>query len=304
MTGRTKGINWGKWGTIFTVIGVAVALITVALTTPEIKCLFWQSNSCPEELVDVDLIVETEESQPLKGAKVQFKFKGAPEPRETDSSGYVTIQIPNRDDVTVTLSKEGFQTENYVINLKNDPKRTRTFPLKRLASSNSSVPTPSHEASPSPIPSDDLRSTVGVDYTKLQSLLRAGYWREADQETSQVIFQVANPQRTDWVDMESLAKFPCEDLRTIDHLWSKHSNYRFGFSIQQSIWQSVQNDAETPSAIRGQFGEQVGWSSDGLDYTINAPKGHLPVSWISLDWVGGLRRGGGVLLDRVKACGV
>ncbi len=31
----------------------------------------------------------------------------------------------------------------------------------------------------------------------------------------------------------------CEDLRTIDQLWVKYSNGRFGFSVQKRIWHSI-----------------------------------------------------------------
>ncbi|WP_425335064.1 GUN4 domain-containing protein [Nostoc punctiforme] len=75
--------------------------------------------------------------------------------------------------------------------------------------------------------------------------------------------------------------FPCTDLRTIDQLWVKYSNGRFGFSVQKRIWESVGKDYE-------KFGDRVGWrkgmfldlkdwkSYSGLTFTTDSLQGHLP----------------------------
>ncbi|PSB14021.1 tetratricopeptide repeat protein [Phormidesmis priestleyi ULC007] len=78
----------------------------------------------------------------------------------------------------------------------------------------------------------------------------------------------------------SIAKFPCDDLTTIDRLWMQHSNNRFGISIWRDIWLSfgckVDNDAEH------RLGKAVGWYEGGwkfgdkIDFSLSAPVGHLP----------------------------
>ncbi|MFM6912622.1 MAG: GUN4 domain-containing protein, partial [Dolichospermum sp.] len=71
-----------------------------------------------------------------------------------------------------------------------------------------------------------LQSSCGVDYRKLRDLLAAGKWKEADEETRQVMLAVAKREREGWLNVESIDNFPCADLRTIDQLWVKYSDGR------------------------------------------------------------------------------
>jgi len=80
----------------------------------------------------------------------------------------------------------------------------------------------SGEISESPIPD---REQVPAKYQKLRDFLKAGEWENADLETLRVMLQVADRS----------PNFPCFDLRTIDQLWVKYSNGRFGFSVQKRI---------------------------------------------------------------------
>ncbi|MFM6610153.1 MAG: GUN4 domain-containing protein, partial [Dolichospermum sp.] len=84
----------------------------------------------------------------------------------------------------------------------------------------------------------ELKSYVGMDYRKLRDLLKAGKWKEADEETLRVMLAVAR-EREGWLNVESIDNFPCADLRTIDQLWVKYSDGRFGFSVQKRIYQSL-----------------------------------------------------------------
>jgi hypothetical protein len=124
---------------------------------------------------------------------------------------------------------------------------------------------------------EKLRSEKGVNYTKLRDLLAAGKWKEADEETLTVMLKAPDREQKGWLNSESIENFPCTDLRTIDQLWVKYSNGRFGFSVQKRIWESVGKDYE-------KFGDRVGWrnevqqwlSSGKLTFSLNAPQGHLP----------------------------
>jgi len=127
---------------------------------------------------------------------------------------------------------------------------------------------------------DDLPSEKGVDYTRLRDLLKAGEWKEADQETLAVMLKATRTKNKMWLSDESIENFPCTDLRTIDQLWVKYSNGRFGFSVQKRIWESVGKDY-------GEFGDRVGWQKgmffnkewlnySELTFSLNAPPGHLP----------------------------
>ena len=76
-----------------------------------------------------------------------------------------------------------------------------------------------------------LKSARGVDYTRLRDLLAAQKWKEADEETVKVMLKAAGREKEYYFNRESIDNFPCDDLRTIDQLWVKYSQGRFGFSV-------------------------------------------------------------------------
>ena len=130
------------------------------------------------------------------------------------------------------------------------------------------------------IPEDDLSSEKGVDYTRLRDLLKAGEWKEADNETFTVMLKAAGKESDDYLYSYDIEEFPCTDLRTIDQLWVKYSNGRFGFSVQKRVWESIGKDYE-------KFGDRVGWRKrmfgtftckfySELAFSRGAPEGHLP----------------------------
>jgi hypothetical protein len=132
---------------------------------------------------------------------------------------------------------------------------------------------------------DDLTSEKGVDYTKLRDLLAAGKWKEADYETYLVMLQAVGRKENDWIRDEELLNFPCADLRTIDQLWVKYSNGRFGFSVQKKIYLSVggKADGKYYEEAWKKFGDRVGWrvkenwiSYEEVNYDTTALSGHLP----------------------------
>ncbi|MFB2835840.1 GUN4 domain-containing protein [Floridanema evergladense] len=119
-----------------------------------------------------------------------------------------------------------------------------------------------------------LVSAVGVDYSNLQQLLAAGKWQEADEETGRVMCKVAKREEEGWLRDDDIKNFPCEDLSTIDRLWVKYSNGRFGFSVQKRIWESVRTGYKD-------FYDRVGWdeyskSYSDLTFFLNARVGYLP----------------------------
>jgi serine/threonine-protein kinase len=148
-----------------------------------------------------------------------------------------------------------------------------------------------------PQPNIELKSAKGVNYRQLEQLLKAGSWKEADQETANKMYEVAGRTKEGLLTVEDIDKFPCEDLRTIDQLWVKYSNGRFGFSVQQRIYKSL-GGARKPLAW-AEFCDIVGWRRvDGkweeykdLKFHQTAPVGHLP------------RQTGGIgYFSRVQTC--
>lgn len=141
---------------------------------------------------------------------------------------------------------------------------------------------------------DDLMSEKGINYARLRDLLAAGKWREADEETVVVMLAVSGKDRGDRLSSEDINKFPCTDFRTINQLWVKYSQGRFGFSVQKSIYFDVAKQVEERmgkeqkyyKAIWRDFSKTVGWNVNGqslyyneLNFSLEAPNGHFPVLW-------------------------
>ncbi|MEH2156350.1 serine/threonine-protein kinase [Nostoc sp.] len=130
---------------------------------------------------------------------------------------------------------------------------------------------------------DNLNSAVGINYTILQKLLASGKWREADQETWKLMLKISHREKECYLRVEDIKEFPSQDLLTIDRLWVKYSNGRFGFSIQKQIWDSVGGKPDLDIETWEYFGEWLGWRIKNnwkpyefLSFTLAAPVGQLP----------------------------
>ena len=164
-------------------------------------------------------------------------------------------------------------------------------------------------------PTDDLSSERDIDYTKLRDLLKAGNWKEADKETYEVMIKAVGKKSGEWFTDNELLNFPCQDLRTIDQLWVKYSERRFGFSVQKEIYLSVggKADGEYHRDAWEKFGNKVGWR-DGLitprDYSqvkfsTSAVDGHLPFCFLPGMYVYFGKRFDGelwVIFSRIETC--
>ncbi|MGJ3249626.1 MAG: caspase, EACC1-associated type [Elainellaceae cyanobacterium] len=148
--------------------------------------------------------------------------------------------------------------------------------------------------------SNENLPSLAVDYSKLEEFLQAQNWKEADQETLNVMLKVANREEEGWLDSESLENFPCDTLQRIDQLWVNASDGKFGFSVQKQIWQDVGSPTVYNDAWE-EFGDRVGWRVNGrwIDYPDNvtfdtsAPGGHLPMDLFLGCGSGGVRSGAG-----------
>ncbi|MEI3650970.1 MAG: serine/threonine-protein kinase [Dolichospermum lemmermannii FEM_B0920] len=129
-----------------------------------------------------------------------------------------------------------------------------------------------------------LISSCGIDYRKLRDLLAQGEWNEADYETARVMLAVAKPEEEFHLRVEYINKFPCKDLRTIDQLWVKYSDGRFGFSVQKRIYQDLGGNFTYNSDIWDEFEDKVGWTNEGIRLLSDmktfdkaqVPKGNFP----------------------------
>lgn len=175
------------------------------------------------------------------------------------------------------------------------------------------------EKSPQPAPPNStpiepdvpLKSERGVDYTNLRDLLAAKKWQDADKETARVMLKVAGREKEGWLDRESIEKFPCDDLRTIDQLWLKYSNGDFGLSVQKRIYQSLGGTSEYDTEVWERFGDRVGWRKknswryyDPLTFSEKTPEACLPCRGVGVGW--GVGRGSwfSFLVSRLARCNI
>jgi hypothetical protein len=115
-----------------------------------------------------------------------------------------------------------------------------------------------------------LESTVETSlYQQLETFLKNGQWREADQETTRLMLLIAKREDEGWLDVKSIEKFPCEELRIIDTLWVHYSKGKFGFSVQKKVWIACGGvPGKYDYDVYKKFADQVGWrrSGDWLGY--------------------------------------
>ncbi|MFP4135285.1 MAG: GUN4 domain-containing protein [Halothece sp.] len=131
--------------------------------------------------------------------------------------------------------------------------------------------------------------------------------RAADLKTKRIMLSSANQQEEGFI-VESMNNFPCDDLKTLDQLWLKYSDGKFGFSVQNDIFQSLGGTREHDFAIADEFGNKVGWKEgeswlryEDIIFDLSAPEGHLPlsVSYNCWPWCGNVRE---AVYYRAEAC--
>lgn len=133
-----------------------------------------------------------------------------------------------------------------------------------------------------------LKSDRGIDYRRLESLLQAENWQEADQETTEQMLAVMG--KSSWCDISTtdLLNFPCADLLTIDRLWMHYSQGHFGFSVQKQIYCDCKANLygqEHVYRIWEVYFEKIGWWVEGeyivyedVSFDTSAPKGHRVIA--------------------------
>ena len=131
-------------------------------------------------------------------------------------------------------------------------------------------------------------------FAELKYLLKSKQWQKADEITWQMMLYIANGEGNS-LDYSEIKNFPCPILKKIDDYWVQNSKGNFGFSVQKRIYLKTGNKVQKDLKAYYRFGKIVGWydaQSGYLDdgwlwtpyydvkYSINAPEGHLPFSYI------------------------
>lgn len=154
--------------------------------------------------------------------------------------------------------------------------------------------------------SKDFTDIIGGDFHGLNELLQAKQWKKADWETAKIIYAIGHnelPESNyykqyppDYIVEEHIKVIPKKYLKTIDSLWIKHSNRRFGFSVQKQIYEKILKETKYNnsycysynSQIMERFGDLVGWRKGGdwlyyvdlYDSLKTAASGHLPLAYM------------------------
>ncbi len=139
-------------------------------------------------------------------------------------------------------------------------------------------------------------SQLAEPFEQLEKNLAGGNLRAADQITRDILFELIKPKRG-WIDAEALQAFNLSPLdkvaiKTLDHLWRTHTptggfgrQLRIFGEVPQERLDSRQNDNRLQVL---EFSREVGWWAEGLeffklydqlDFTVQAPQGHLPALW-------------------------
>ena len=169
-------------------------------------------------------------------------------------------------------------------------------------------------------------------YFKLRDLLAEEKWKEADEETKEVMLKVGDREEEGYLTQKDIENFPREDLVIIDTLWMKYSDGQFGFSVQKEILQEVEKESnldikniteeeykDKRKELHHKWGERVGWRQKNgsnrdwiyhnyeskMTFNLEAPPGHFPrkPSWNYHQKNGSwLLAGEFLLLSRLDEC--
>jgi len=124
-------------------------------------------------------------------------------------------------------------------------------------------------------------------YQKLEEFLKNHQWKEADDETYRLMIATVGKEEGQWFEEDDLLSFPCEELLSIDQLWVKYSEGRFGFSVQKDLYLECGGiaDRKYHKEAWESFCNTNGWMEKGqyteAVYDTSSPRGHLPRVGIS-----------------------
>jgi hypothetical protein len=130
-----------------------------------------------------------------------------------------------------------------------------------------------------------------METSALETLLAAGEFRAADDETRRLLLADADDGGFVGLDPSEVPTLDCALLLAIDEAWAEASNGRYGLTAQSEILAAVRAEDHSRKETWRVFGTRVGWfeASDAgwfeasdVGYSGDADVGHLP--WIPGIW--------------------
>ena len=74
------------------------------------------------------------------------------------------------------------------------------------------------------------------------------------------MLQIVGKEADQWLSLEDIENFPCEELRAIDKLWVDYSKGKFGFFVQKKVWMECGGVlGKYDYDVYKKFADQVGW---------------------------------------------
>ncbi|KAL0918002.1 hypothetical protein M5K25_013117 [Dendrobium thyrsiflorum] len=138
--------------------------------------------------------------------------------------------------------------------------------------------------------SSTTTSSPILTFDSLANHLAGSDFRQADEETRRLLIALAGEaaQKRGYVFFSEVQFVAVDDLRAIDDLWSRHSEGRFGYSVQRRLWEKSQRDftkffinvgwmrrmeTEVEQFIYRSFPGEFIWELGD-----ETPEGHLPLT--------------------------
>ncbi len=122
-----------------------------------------------------------------------------------------------------------------------------------------------------------------LDFAKLEYALSIGDYKAADLETWNILCRALGRPLGSKFSERDIGRIPCNELLNLDNLWLRYSNNRFGFSVKGEIYeaegQNYRSFCEKIGYRVKRAGSMTWISGNRINYSNEAPKGHLP--WVS-----------------------
>ena len=131
----------------------------------------------------------------------------------------------------------------------------------------------------------DAPSANGGDRAlqRLNDLLAAGEWEEADNETRALLIRIAGEDavRRKWVYFTEARAMDAGDLRALDGLWLHYSDGRYGYSVQRRLWAECGRRwaklFKRIDWVQGENDAYRKWPEEFM-WKADAKPGHLPLT--------------------------
>ncbi|NET26699.1 GUN4 domain-containing protein [Okeania sp. SIO1I7] len=101
-------------------------------------------------------------------------------------------------------------------------------------------------------------------YQQLEKFLSQQKLKKADRKTYEIMLKLAKREDKS-LDIDSIENFPCSELRSIDKLWVKYSDGKYGFSVQKEIYQNMIDNDALPEVWKT-FSKEVGWWRENIGW--------------------------------------